>query len=194
MASILIGNIKGPKGDTGAQGPKGDTGKQGPRGPQGDPGPSYTLPAATSTTRGGVTLSDSTSSSSGASSGVAATPAAVKAVRDSVSQPTLSSGTLGAGVEAGGTINVIRVASVVIASFGANVKTLAGWGTSIIATGLPKPSDSARPYSAVSVQGGDSSPVFASVDTNGNLVLSNRGNDDLSGLWMRGQVVYAVSS
>lgn len=88
MASILIGNIKGPKGDTGAQGPKGETGKQGPRGPQGDPGPSYTLPAATSTTRGGVTLSDSTSSSSGASSGVAATPAAVKAVRDSVSQIT----------------------------------------------------------------------------------------------------------
>lgn len=35
MARILIGNIKGPKGDTGAQGPKGATGPQGPAGPTG---------------------------------------------------------------------------------------------------------------------------------------------------------------
>ena len=33
MARILIGNIKGPKGDTGAQGPRGETGPQGPQGP-----------------------------------------------------------------------------------------------------------------------------------------------------------------
>lgn len=33
MARILIGNIKGPKGDTGAQGPQGETGPQGPQGP-----------------------------------------------------------------------------------------------------------------------------------------------------------------
>lgn len=33
MARILIGNIKGPKGDTGAQGPQGATGPQGPQGP-----------------------------------------------------------------------------------------------------------------------------------------------------------------
>ena len=33
MAKILIGNIKGPKGDTGAQGPQGATGPQGPQGP-----------------------------------------------------------------------------------------------------------------------------------------------------------------
>lgn len=54
MASFLIGNVKGPKGDPGDPGPKGDPGKQGPQGPRGDPGPSYTLPAATSTTRGGI--------------------------------------------------------------------------------------------------------------------------------------------
>lgn len=35
MARILIGNIKGPKGATGAQGPKGATGPQGPAGPTG---------------------------------------------------------------------------------------------------------------------------------------------------------------
>ncbi len=35
MAKRLIGNIKGPKGDTGAQGPKGATGPQGPAGPTG---------------------------------------------------------------------------------------------------------------------------------------------------------------
>ena len=48
MAKVLIGNVKGPKGDTGPQGepgPKGDTGpqgepgEQGPAGPQGEPGP-----------------------------------------------------------------------------------------------------------------------------------------------------------
>lgn len=52
MASFYIGNIKGPKGDTGAQGPKGDTGAQGVQGvqgpqgetgPQGPQGPAYTL-------------------------------------------------------------------------------------------------------------------------------------------------------
>ena len=32
MARILIGNIKGPKGDTGPQGPQGATGPQGPQG------------------------------------------------------------------------------------------------------------------------------------------------------------------
>lgn len=47
----------GPKGDTGPQGPKGDkgdTGAQGPQGAKGDPGASYTLPAANTTTLGGV--------------------------------------------------------------------------------------------------------------------------------------------
>lgn len=33
MARILIGNIKGPKGDTGPRGPQGATGPQGPQGP-----------------------------------------------------------------------------------------------------------------------------------------------------------------
>ena len=48
MARTLLGNIKGPKGDTGEQGPqgiqgptgaKGETGATGPQGPQGDVGP-----------------------------------------------------------------------------------------------------------------------------------------------------------
>lgn len=42
MASYLVGNIKGPKGDTGEtgpQGPKGETGATGPQGPKGDTGP-----------------------------------------------------------------------------------------------------------------------------------------------------------
>lgn len=44
MAEILIGNVKGPqgdtgpKGDTGPQGPKGATGATGPQGPKGDTG------------------------------------------------------------------------------------------------------------------------------------------------------------
>lgn len=44
MAKTLIGNVKGPKGDTGAQGPqgiqgpKGDTGETGPQGPKGSTG------------------------------------------------------------------------------------------------------------------------------------------------------------
>lgn len=38
MASILIGNVKGPKGDTGPQGPQGVQGKQGATGPQGAKG------------------------------------------------------------------------------------------------------------------------------------------------------------
>ena len=48
---------QGPKGDTGPQGPKGDTGPQGPKGDKGEtgaPGSSYTLPAANTTTIGGV--------------------------------------------------------------------------------------------------------------------------------------------
>ena len=48
MAKVLIGNVKGPKGDTGPQGepgakgdtgPQGERGEQGPAGPQGEPGP-----------------------------------------------------------------------------------------------------------------------------------------------------------
>lgn len=49
----------GPKGDTGAAGPagpKGDTGATGPAGPKGADGTSYTLPAATSSTLGGVKI------------------------------------------------------------------------------------------------------------------------------------------
>lgn len=44
MALVDLGNVKGPKGDTGAtgatgpQGPKGDTGATGPQGPKGDTG------------------------------------------------------------------------------------------------------------------------------------------------------------
>ena len=34
----VLANIKGPKGDTGAQGPKGDTGATGPKGDKGDTG------------------------------------------------------------------------------------------------------------------------------------------------------------
>lgn len=36
MAKILLGNIKGPKGDAGPQGPIGPQGPQGPQGPKGD--------------------------------------------------------------------------------------------------------------------------------------------------------------
>ena len=43
----------------------------------------YTLPTANGSTRGGVTLSDSTSSTSGTSGGIAATPNAVKSALDS---------------------------------------------------------------------------------------------------------------
>ncbi len=39
MSRILIGNIKGPKGDTGATGPQGPAGSQGPTGPAGQKGP-----------------------------------------------------------------------------------------------------------------------------------------------------------
>ena len=48
---------QGPKGDPGAQGPKGEKGDTGTQGPKGDPGaagPSYTLPAATTSSLGGV--------------------------------------------------------------------------------------------------------------------------------------------
>lgn len=57
---------QGPKGDTGETGPQGPAGadgapgaqgpqgEQGPEGPQGPAGPSYTLPNATTSTRGGV--------------------------------------------------------------------------------------------------------------------------------------------
>lgn len=40
MATVktLIGNIKGPKGDTGEQGPQGEQGVQGIQGPKGDQG------------------------------------------------------------------------------------------------------------------------------------------------------------
>lgn len=38
----------------GPRGPKGDTGDTGPQGPKGDPGATYTLPAATAATLGGV--------------------------------------------------------------------------------------------------------------------------------------------
>lgn len=60
--------LQGPKGDTGPQGPQGDPGPQGPQGetgprgatgpqgPQGEPGATYTLPAATTETLGGVKM------------------------------------------------------------------------------------------------------------------------------------------
>lgn len=51
MARILIGNIKGPKGDTGPQGAQGPTG---PQGPKGDTGPMPTLINNAVTTSAGV--------------------------------------------------------------------------------------------------------------------------------------------
>ena len=57
MARILIGNVKGPKGDTGARGPQGiqgPQGVQGPQGPKGEPGDPVvrygTITAVTDTT------------------------------------------------------------------------------------------------------------------------------------------------
>lgn len=60
---------QGPKGDTGPQGPKGETGPQGatgPQGPQGEPGVTYTLPAATTETLGGVKMAGAVSDVSAA--------------------------------------------------------------------------------------------------------------------------------
>lgn len=69
---------QGPKGDTGPQGPQGGPGPQGPQGetgPQGDPGPqgpqgepgaTYTLPAATTETLGGVKMASGVSDVSAA--------------------------------------------------------------------------------------------------------------------------------
>lgn len=69
---------QGPKGDTGPQGPQGGPGPQGPQGetgPQGDPGPqgpqgepgaTYTLPAATTETLGGVKMAGGVSDVSAA--------------------------------------------------------------------------------------------------------------------------------
>lgn len=72
---------QGPKGDTGPQGPKGDTGETGPQGPKGDTGPrgatgpqgpqgkpgaTYTLPAATTETLGGVKMAGGVSDVSAA--------------------------------------------------------------------------------------------------------------------------------
>lgn len=72
MPAVASANImgpagpQGPKGDTGETGPQGPAGadgapgaqgpqgEQGPEGPQGPAGPSYTLPNATTSTRGGV--------------------------------------------------------------------------------------------------------------------------------------------
>ena len=51
MARILIGNIKGPKGDTGPQGKQGPTG---PQGPKGDTGPMPALINNAATTSAGV--------------------------------------------------------------------------------------------------------------------------------------------
>lgn len=57
MARILIGNVKGPKGDAGARGPQGiqgPQGLQGPQGPKGEPGDPVvrygTITAVTDTT------------------------------------------------------------------------------------------------------------------------------------------------
>lgn len=54
---------QGPKGDTGPQGPQGATG---PQGPQGEPGATYTLPAATTETLGGVKMAGGVSEVSAA--------------------------------------------------------------------------------------------------------------------------------
>ena len=54
---------QGPKGETGPQGPQGDPG---PRGPQGEPGATYTLPAATTETLGGVKMAGGVSDVSAA--------------------------------------------------------------------------------------------------------------------------------
>lgn len=51
--SFVFKNLKGEKGDTGATGAKGDKGDTGAQGPA---GPSYTLPAANTTTIGGVKM------------------------------------------------------------------------------------------------------------------------------------------
>ena len=47
---------KGDKGDTGATGPQGPQGPEGPQGPAGADGSAYELPAATSTTLGGIKI------------------------------------------------------------------------------------------------------------------------------------------
>ena len=49
---------KGDKGDPGEQGPAGPKGDKGDPGEQGPAGPSYTLPAATTNTLGGVKQAD----------------------------------------------------------------------------------------------------------------------------------------
>lgn len=54
---------QGPRGDTGPQGPQGDPG---PQGPQGEPGATYTLPAATTETLGGVKMAGGVSDVSAA--------------------------------------------------------------------------------------------------------------------------------
>lgn len=66
MAKVLIGNVKGPKGDTGPQGPqgeqgpKGETGAQGPQGPAGETGPQG-VPGAAATIIGATASVDDTS-------------------------------------------------------------------------------------------------------------------------------------
>lgn len=60
---------QGPQGDPGPQGPQGETGPQGaigPQGPQGEPGATYTLPAATTETLGGVKMAGGVSDVSAA--------------------------------------------------------------------------------------------------------------------------------
>ena len=60
---------QGPQGDPGPQGPQGETGPQGatgPQGPQGEPGATYTLPAATTETLGGVKMAGGVSDASAA--------------------------------------------------------------------------------------------------------------------------------
>lgn len=60
MARVLIGNFKGPKGDTGEKGPKGDTGPQGPKGATGAVDAStkiaYTTPTTYSAPASGDTI------------------------------------------------------------------------------------------------------------------------------------------
>lgn len=58
MAKVLIGNFKGPKGDTGAQGEQGDKGEQGDRGSRWTEGTAITGSSTTPTVFSGTGITD----------------------------------------------------------------------------------------------------------------------------------------
>lgn len=133
----------------------------------------YSLPTGNGSIKGGVRLSDSTTSTSGANEGVAATPSAVKAVQDSLSTNILYKGG-GFTVWSFGAVVGVNAINVSIGS--------GSWDKTPCSYEIPK---GLRPkqtvHGAAIAQNGGTSTTVVAVEPGGVISVRNQGGPGSAG-------------